>query len=128
MQESSSGGIMLLQEEKDEIELIVLEKMVACRAEVDMQIDHLHEDMSQLRAEVHEFRTEFTAFSNALTIPLQKIALHMEQLAGLPEAWSNFKGFMGVMRWIGNNWLGIVSILAITGYGIYEVLSRSLGK
>lgn len=93
---------------REEIERLIEERLSSCRVEVDSRITMVHTDMAQLRAEFHDFRVEMHSTSTRMSDNLERIADHMEKLADLPEAWANFKGFMGFMRWIKEYWFVFV--------------------
>lgn len=114
-------------EQKLELNLLINDHLNSCRTEVDERINLMHSDMHQLRAEFHEFRKEFTEFTAALSGPLERIATHMEQLAGLPEAWGNFKGFMGFLKWIKDYWFVFVLFGVLISGSVYLVLKEFLG-
>lgn len=106
-------------EQLKELEEIIEIQLNSCKVDVDRRVDNMHSDMTQLRKEFHEFRTEFSEFAESLSEPLQQIAGHMKTLAGLPEAWSNFKGFLGVLNWIKDNLFALLVLLVIIGSGIW---------
>lgn len=109
-----------------EIEDLIETKINSCKVEVDKKVDNMHEDMSQLRREFHEFRTEFSEFADSLSEPLQQIAGHMKTLAGLPEAWSNFKGFLGVLNWIKDNLFALFILVVIFSASMWVFLQSVL--
>lgn len=96
-----------------ELEELIEARLNSCKVEVDKKVDNMHEDMTQLRKEFHEFRSEFSEFAESLSEPLQQIAGHMKTLAGLPEAWSNFRGFLGVLNWVKDNLFALFFLIVL---------------
>jgi hypothetical protein len=109
-----------------EIENVVATKLNSCRAEVDERVNATQKDIHQLRVEVHAFRTEFIKSSENVSAELSKIASAMERIADLPDAWANFKGFLGFVRWVKENVLAVAIMVAL-GVGSVAYIIKAFG-
>jgi len=82
-----------------------------CKVQFETEIAHVHESVAGLNKEIHGLRTDMSASVGEINRSLADIAATLRQLADLPEAWRNLKGFMAVIRWTKENLL----LLAVTG-------------
>lgn len=100
----------------DMVSRMIDERLATCRTEVEGRLNLMHTDMAQLREEFHDFRIEMHTTTVDMSQHLSRIADHLEKLADLPEAWTNFKGFLGFMKWLKDYWfvfvLGGAAVLA----------------
>lgn len=104
--------------------LDALERRVTqCKAQFDAEIIQVHESVAGLNKEIHGLRSDMSASVGEINKSLADIATTLRQLADLPEAWNNLKGFMAVVRWTKENLLllailGAVLIYAIKSFGL----------
>jgi predicted DCC family thiol-disulfide oxidoreductase YuxK len=94
-----------------------------CKAQFDAEIIQVHESVAGLNKEIHGLRSDMSASVGEINKSLADIAATLRQLADLPEAWRNLKGFMAVVRWTKENLLllaimGAVVIYAIKSFGL----------
>lgn len=103
--------------------LAALENRVShCKAQFDAEILQVHESVAGLNKEIHGLRSDMSASVGEINASLADIASTLKQLADLPEAWSNVRGFLAVNRWIKENFflliiLGAVVIYAVKSFG-----------
>lgn len=113
--------------ERNEVEQIVMLKLLECRAEVDGRINDVHHDMSQLRSEIHALREDIgriTIATDHMSGSLQSIAASVAALADLGDTWGKFKGFMAVVAWCRANWF-LFALLGGMAYGSLWLASRA---
>lgn len=99
--------------------LEALERRVnTCKAQFEAEIIQVHESVAGLNKEIHGLRSDMSASVGEINKSLADIAATLKQLADLPEAWSNVKGFMAVNRWIKENFFLLLILAAVAIYAI----------
>lgn len=103
-----------------------LERRVeACREQVDRELAIVHASVGELSSEVHALRNDvhrMTESVGSMQTSLETIASTLTKLTDFPETWAKVQGFWAVMRWLKDNLIPIVVILAVFGYAAKKVL------
>ena len=98
-------------------------RVTQCKEQLDSELTIVHEAVAALNTEIHGLRSDVSTQVTEINKSLSEISITLKQLADLPEAWSNVRGFLAVNRWIKENLflliiLGAVAIYAIKSFGI----------
>lgn len=120
-------NVSFSEAQKTEINTAIDNKLNLYRREVEGRVNATQKDMQQLRIEVHGLRQDFSKSSDQISAQLKVIASSMEKLAGLPEAWQNFTGFLGFVKWTRDNMFAVAIIITLVLGSTYLLLKEILG-
>lgn len=115
----------LSERQREEVDNIVDQKMHQLKDDVYYEISVVNVDLIRIREEIQEFRGEVHESLQKLSIPLNDIASSMQKMAGLPDAWSNFKGFLMFLKVMKEYWFVLLvlgGVVATTLAGIFKVV------
>lgn len=95
-------------------------RVTKCKEQFDAELLQVHESVASLNKEIHGLRTDMADSVGEINKSLADIANTLRQLADLPEAWRNLKGFMAVVRWLKENLLLLALLFIIVVYLIKQ--------
>lgn len=103
-----------------------------CKDSIDAEIRNIHVSVGALSQEVHGLRGDvhqMTSSVASIKDSLATIANTMSKLADWPDTWTRIQGFWSVVRWMRDNFLLIVVLLAMLGYaGYFSLLATGAFK
>ena len=122
----------LTEDEKNEVEVMVGDRINLHKADVDARLNLMHQDMvimhsdfvgmkgevSALATTVQKIELSTTSIAHSMETIAESYEDQRQKLGDLPETWGQIKGFFAVLGWVKGNWF----LFVILGLLIYLTL------